>query len=175
MCAACPRGAGRCSGALRLLGQAAALPAVMSMQAGDAPHASGRIKFRKPWAPGTLPDSWSRMAKLQKLWLSGCGLRGALPASWGAGIPSLLELRLRYNAIGGDAPRCPTSRLLVVRLLPSMMDTWTVHVAGQARKSKAPNMVGMRALQLRAGALLPVPAIGYAALPRPQPVGLFAR
>ena len=51
------------------------------------------------------------MAKLQLLWMSGCGLRGTLPASWGTGFPSLFELRLRFNAIGGDAAGCPASCL----------------------------------------------------------------
>ena len=62
------------------------------------------------WTPGTLPDSWRQMTKLQMLWMSGCGLRGTLPASWGTGFPSLFELRLRFNAIGGDAARGPASR-----------------------------------------------------------------
>lgn len=58
------------------------------------------------------------MAKLQLLWMSGCGLRGTLPASWGTGFPSLFELRLRFNAIGGDATRCPAFCLPAARILP---------------------------------------------------------
>ena len=42
------------------------------------------------------------MAKLQRLRLSKCGLRGTLPMSWTTGLPSLWELRLRYNGIEGD-------------------------------------------------------------------------
>ena len=73
------------------------------------------------------------MAKLQLLWMSGCGLRGMLPASWGTGFPSLFELRLRFNAIGGNAARCQASRLPAARVLPLPVCRGVVHVAGLPR------------------------------------------
>ena len=96
--------------AMRYVPQAwgATPPAPSSEPAAPAPLPNG---YQAPASPQPLPVldgdlalAIASMTDLRALHLSGVGLRGMLPALWGASLPQLVYLNLSHNQLGGGLP-----------------------------------------------------------------------
>jgi hypothetical protein len=63
-----------------------------------------KVEMRhQPALAGTLPPDWSRLQKLQHVWLEENSLTGSLPPSWGQ-LRQLKELVLFSNKLSGPLP-----------------------------------------------------------------------